>query len=278
MAHTQKTGSMTPFVFSKGFKKLGLLYFGFCLLFILIHLMLVSIFSFFHFLLDHEMGMIENWLSLNGWEIIAISKLFAFGVMTKLTQVNSYSDTSFSKELWAIEKIPSKKALALIFFLLVMFYSLLSQFGGGIQSNQILDELFLSSFIGSILFFGIDIVFIMVVISYFQLKLNHPIQLLCVLLILFLISSKIVLPYIGKYSVFLVVHFVSLFYLSRRNNLGDLLVYLAIVVAPLSSFFGIDLIWDNSYSIFTYSKELPVLGVFLIWTVALGYYHRSKLD
>lgn len=269
---------MTPFVFSKDFKKLGLIYFGFCLFFILVHLMLVSIFSFFHFLLDHEMGTIENWLSLNGWEIIGVSKLIAFAVMTKLIQVNSYSDTSFSKELWAMEKVPSKKALALIFFLLVMFYSLLSQFGGGIQSNQILDELFFSSFFGSILFFGIDIVFIMVVISYFKLEIKHPIQLVVVLLLLFLVSSKIILPYIGKYAVFLVVHFISLFYLSRRKNLGDLLVYLTIVIAPLSSFFGIDLIWDNSYSVFTYSKELPVLGVFLIWTVALGYYHRSKLD
>lgn len=269
---------MKPFILSKDFKRLGVIYFGFCLMFVLNHLMLVSVFSFFHFLLDHEMGTIENWLSLNGWEIIVVAKLISFVIMTKLIQVNSYSDTSFSKELWAMEKIPSKKAMALIFFILVMFYSLLSQFGGGIQDNQILDELFFSSFVGSILFYGIDIVLIMVVINYFKLKFNHPVQLLFLCLLFFLISSKIILPYIGKYAVFLVVHFVSLFYLSRRNNLGDLLIYLAIVVAPLSSFFGIDLIWDNSYSIFTYSRELPVLGVFLIWSVALGYYHRSKLD
>lgn len=269
---------MKPFILSEDFKRLGTIYLGFCTLFVISHLMLVSVFSFFHFLLDHDMGTIENWLSLNGWEIIIAAKLIVFLIMTKLIQVNSYSDTSFSKELWAMERIPSKKAIALIFFILVMFYSLLSQFGGGIQKNQILDELFLSSFIGSILFYGTDIVLIMVVINYFKLKFNHPIQLLFMCLLCFLISSKIVLPYIGKYAVFLVVHFISLFYLSRRNNIGDLLLYLTIIIAPLSSFFGIDLIWSNSYSIFTYSRDLPVLGILLIWTVALGYYHRSKLD
>lgn len=278
MAISKKADIVKPFIQTKSFKKLLMLYGGYCILVLFIHLMLTSVFSFFHFLLDHELTTIENWLSLNGWEIIGASKLMSFAIVMKLIQVNSHFDSSFREEVQRMEMIPSKKAIASIFFLLVMFYSLLIQFGGGIENNQILDELFLSSFLGSVLLYGIDVFLILIISNFFRLKFDHILQAFLLCLCLFLITSKILLPYVGKYAIFLVVHFVSLFYLSRRNNLGDMICYLIIVIAPLSSFLGVDLVWDNSYSMFTLSEELPILGVLLIWTVALGYYHRSKLD
>ena len=185
---------MKPFIQSESFLKLFAIYGGYCALVLFIHLMLTSVFSFFHFLLDHEMTTIENWLSLNGWEIIGFAKLISFVVMTKLIQVNSYTDSSFRSEVREMEKIPSKKAIASIFFLLVMFYSLLVQFGGGIQTNQILDELFFSSFLGSIIFYGLDVLLIMVVVNYFKLKLKHPLQVFALCLLFFLVPLRLCFP------------------------------------------------------------------------------------
>lgn len=269
---------MISFLSNRSFQKLSFNYFLYCFLFILIHLMLVSVLSFFHFLLDHEMGIVENWLSLNGWEILVLGKVLAFAVMAKFLVVNTNEKNIFFQHISHMERLPSKRVVAIIIFLLIMFYSLLNQFGGGIQSNQILDQLFLSSYLGSIFFYGIDILFLIFLGRIFQIKLKYSLPTFLTCLILFFISSKIVLPYTGKYAVFLIVHFSLLFYLSSHQNIGNIISYLALVVAPLSSFLGVDLVWDNSYSVFTYSKQLPVLGVLLIWGVALGYYQRSYQD
>ncbi len=264
--------------FKNNFNKIIFCYFCYCLIFILMHLMLTSVLSFFHFLLDHEMGVIENWLSLNGWEILVVAKVLTLTLMVNILEANSNEKKSFLKELSFLERIPTKKTLALILFLLVMFSSLLNQFGGGIESNQILDQLFFSSYLGSILFYSLDIFYLIFIANFLKLELKNSLMTVFLCLCLFFVSSKVVLPYTGKYAVFLIVHFLLLFYLASRQNLGDIVAYLALVVAPLSSFFGVDLIWDNSYSIFTYSKQLPVIGVLLIWSVALVYLQRDQQD
>jgi len=263
---------------SPEYKKIVLYYCLYCFIFVLSHLLLVSIFSFFHFLLEHEMGTIESWISRNSWEIIGASKLFALYILYKMTKLNYYGDKKFIHYFKDMDKKPTKKSFALVIFVLAIFYSLMMQFGAGIKSNQFLDDLFLSSFSGSFLFFGIDIVCLFYLRSFFKFKEDSLIKTLFILLIIFIGSSKIVLPYLDKYLIFLVIHFVSLYYLGLKNNFGDMAIYLLLIVAPLSSLFGMDLVWDNSYAIFTYDEKIPVLGILAIWTVGLGYYRISKLN
>ena len=93
---------------------------------------------------------------------------------------------------------------------------------------------------------------------------------------IFVLCSKVVLPYLDKYILFLVVHFIFLYFLLLQRNMMDILVYLVIIVSILSSFFGIDLVWDNNYSMFAYNKNIPALGVIGIWIIALTYYRKSK--
>ncbi len=47
------------------------------------HLILVSVVSFVHFQLDHSLGIIENWIFDQGWEIVTIAKLLATFVIFK---------------------------------------------------------------------------------------------------------------------------------------------------------------------------------------------------
>lgn len=283
MAFTKEKGDMNSnSAFAKidrsDSKKIFIYFFGYCMAFFFFHLMLTSVFSFFHFLLDHEMGTIESWLSRNGWEIITISKVLSFISLVSLSQVNSYKEIKFIKNFTNMNLYPTKKSFVFIIFLLVMFYSLLNQFGGGIQSNQILDEIFFSSFIGAASFYGLDIFYLIYLVSYFELKVKEIPLVFIICLFFFMVSSKLVLPYISKYSVFLVIHFTVVFYFAWRKNLGDILLYLIVIVAPMSSIFGMDLVWDNSYSIFSYQHKLPVVGVLLIWITGLIYYRVSKLD
>lgn len=259
-------------------KQLGFYYFLYCLIFVLTHLMLISVFSFFHFLLEHEMGTIENWISRNTWEILAIAKLIACWGLIRITQLNYYGDKKIWDYFKEMKLKPTKKSLAFAAFVLVVFYSLIVQFGGGIKSNQFLDDLFLSSYLGSSIFYGVDIFCLLYLQRFFNFKQNSLYRWSFILLILFLISSKIVLPYLSKYFIFLIVHFLFLYYLGNKRLVGDMLVYLLLLVGPLSSLLGMDLVWDNSYAIFTYNEKVPVLGIISIWCVGLGYYRFSRLD
>ena len=259
-------------------KRLVFYYTLYCVFFVVVHLLFVSIFSFFHFLLEHEMGTIENWISRNSWEIIAISKMISLLTVVTLTQLNYYGEKKFKEYFSPMTACPTRKAVAFILFILVIFYSLIMQFGGGIKSNQFLDDLFFSSFFGSLIFFGTDMICIFYLQSYFKFKEIKFYKRLLLLLTMFLISSKIVLPYLSKYLIFLVVHFISLYYLGFKRNLGDMLLYLVFIVAPMSSLFGMDLVWDSSYAIFTYDEKVPVFGIISIWCVALGYYRLSRLN
>jgi hypothetical protein len=266
------------FVIEKNLRKILWFYGSYCFSFVLVHLLLISVFTFFHFLLDHEMGAIENWISLNGWEIIVLAKLISLGLIAKIIQVNTYKQFNFLDEIRDAVTLPSKKSISIVFFMIVMFYSLLIQFGGGIQSNKVWEDLFFSSFLGSCLFYSFDILCIGLIIKYFDLKITEPIKIFIFCLLFFVISSKIVLPYMDKYSFFLVIHFASIFYLGYHRNIGDLLLYLFFIIAPQSAFFGIDLVWDNSYSVFSHKDNIPLLGTLGIWGIALGYYRYSRLD
>lgn len=266
------------FVIEKNLRKILWFYGSYCFSFVLIHLMLVSIFTFFHFLLDHEMGAIENWISLNGWEIIALAKILSLLLIAKIIQVNTYKQFNFIQQFKESISWPSKKTISIVFFMNVMFYALLTQFGGGIQSSQVWEDLFFSSFFGSALFYAFDILCIGLVVNYFELKISEPIKIFVVCLLFFFFSSNIVLPYMNKYSFFLIIHFASLFYLAYQRSIGDLLLYLFIIIAPQSAFFGIDLVWDNSYSVFSHKDNIPFLGIIGIWGIALGYYRYSRLD
>lgn len=337
----------------------------FAILYCLIHLILTSVFSFFHFLLDHDLATVNNWLSLNSWEIISFSKLSAVLVMVKLFQFNSYGDNYFWASIGEYFKSPSKKIFVIIFFVLAILYALIEQFGGGIRSNSLFENLMLSSFLGSFVFYAADFVFLIYLFNYFDYTLSQSIgkhidgatlliffilglvfllgtidffdekvlglsnsmnSLLLennlsskwnlfeidkvkafsmliyaisfvlyvkssfsknlflhfssalTLLFIFTFFSKLILPYLDKYLLFLVIHFVFLFFLLERMQTVDMGFYLLGIVSLLSVFFGIDLVWDNSYSMFEYSKNLPVIGIIGIWFIALQYYKLSRLN
>lgn len=310
--------------------------------YIFAHLILTSIFSFFHFLLSHDLGTINNWLSLNGWEVLGFAKILSAIVTIKIVSFNKYNVTPLWDGFKQLKSWPSRKIIIVSFFILSVFYALIHQFGGGVQDSIYMDNLAMSSILGSILFFGVDILILGFLMNFFQSQLPQRFELAFHLMILtlivtvldfvllylaklnisvidqfmpwiklstyttsfflffmvlkilkseiylselihsvlflsiFVLCSKVVLPYLDKYILFLVVHFIFLYFLLLQRNMMDILVYLVIIVSILSSFFGIDLVWDNNYSMFAYNKNIPALGVIGIWIIALTYYRKSK--
>ncbi len=252
--------------------------FLYTLFFVLSYLMVVSTFTFFHFLLNHDMGTVENWLNRNTWEILSLSKIVSLIIVLNIVKINLYKELRISSYfmlgggLW----IPSRKIIVMTIFILTIFYAFITQFGGGIVESEFQEYLFYSSFIGSFLFYFADFFVLYVLIDTFDVKRANENIVMYISFVFFLISAKIALPYLNKFYIFLLIHFMTLFQLGRKKKLIDPLFYALFVIAPLTALYGLDIVWDNAYSVFSYRKSLPIIGVVGIWAIAVGYYHFPR--
>lgn len=261
-----------------GVRKILFYYFGFCVLFLIIHLSLISLVSFFHFLLDHEMAVIENWLYRNAWEIIIIAKVSAAYLIMKALKLNNYSILSLFEILKTDIWKPTRKIIVLVLFWSIIFYALIMQFGGELSHNPKPSEFTHISYIGSIFFFLVDFFVINVLIRNVEIKEKRKFSVLIIsLLTLFLLFTKAALPYINKYYIFIILHFIVLliFLFKERRNLINPILYSVIIIGPFSSHYGLDIVWDNAHSFYSYPTSLPILGIIGTWLIGLGYYYKT---
>src|SRR5690606_25140720 len=86
-------------------------------------LVTVSLISFFHFLLDHKLGVIEDWVFDKGWEIVVLVKVCAFVVVQKFVHLPSHSRQPFRDLIIESWKRPSRNlfALCVAAFLVLIF-------------------------------------------------------------------------------------------------------------------------------------------------------------
>jgi hypothetical protein len=282
MAYTQEESYLDSdkgdFLFTLSARKIILYYLGFCTLFLIIHLAFISLVSFFHFLLDHDMAVIENWLYRNAWEMIVASKSLAALITIKALKLNNYFINSLLHILRMDDWKPTRKVLVLILFISVLFYALIMQFSGELINNTKDTDFAYISYIGSGLFYLIDFLVINVLVRNFKVQQKRKFfALTTVLTLCFLFFTKATLPYIDKYYIFLVLHFVTLLLLlfKERKNMINPLLYTLFIIGPFSSIYGLDIVWDNAHSIFSYKESLPVVGISGIWLIGLGYYYKS---
>lgn len=265
------------FLFPLSMKTIFLYYLGYCILFLIFHLAAISLVSFFHFLLEHDMAVIENWLYRYAWEIIIISKTLAAFVIIKALKLNNYFNRNlisiFSEDDWK----PTRSLIVLIFFLLILFYALIVQFGGELINNNKETNFAYISYLGSVLFYLIDFMILNILVRKLIIKKRTDFLLLTlILLAMFLLITKATLPYINKYLFFLVIHFLSLFSIlfKQRKNIINPLLYSLAVIGPFSSIYGLDIVWENAHSFYSYEQEIPVVGISGIWLIGLGYYYK----
>lgn len=267
----------SDFHFSLGARKILLYYFGYSILFLIFHLATISLVSFFHFLLDHDMSVIENWLYRNAWEMILLSKALAGFIIIKSLQLNNY----FVKNLFFILKRdtwrPTRSAIVFILFLAVLFYALIHQFGGEIVGgNKSIDFVYIS-FLGSILFYFIDFIVINILVRNLLLNSKKKYFLLTLALtFIFMLFTKATLPYISKFYIFLILHFFTLLVLlfTNKMNIINPILYSIFIIGPLSAFYGLDLVWDNAHALYSYKESLPIAGIIGVWLIGLIYYYK----
>jgi hypothetical protein len=245
----------------------------FQLIFVLLVILLSSIGAFFHFLLDHEISIVESWLHNNQWEILIVSKISSLFLLNRWFEMRLYELKSFRSLFKELVSWPDHKAIVVSVFMVVSYIAMgKTTF---VEQNVGYWYFQIASFFGLIVFFGIEFI----VIAYLEDILNqkvHPSRLylgLCYTII-FTLAFRISVPDYYGLIPYVVLCYSSLIYLSGKSfkSWSNVVCFLVLFVAPMGSLFGLDPVWGDDFSPFRVDKNLNLAFLAVIWMISFSYY------
>jgi len=132
--------------------------------------LLTSSGAFFHFLLDHEISIVESWLHNNHWEILIISKLFSLFLLNRWFSVRLYEFRSVRDLIKDLVRWPEPKAIVISLFMVTGLLAM----GRPVIVSQNFNYWYnhFASFFGLFLYFGIEFI----VIVYLDDILNQKVS------------------------------------------------------------------------------------------------------
>jgi len=245
----------------------------FQLIFVIIVVLLSSIGALFHFLLDHEISIVESWLHNNQWEILIVSKLISLYLINYWFKVRLYQLKSFRELVSELVSWPDSKAVVVAVFTLASYITIgnVEYVGQNIGYWYFQAASFLSLFI----FFGIEFI----VIAYLEDILNekvHPprLEMGACYTIIFAVAFRLSVPDYYSLMPYMVLCYSSLIYLSGKSfkSWSNVVCFLVLFVAPMGSLFGLDPVWGDDFSPFRYDKKLNFAFLAVIWMISFFYY------
>ena len=249
------------------------------LLYVVIFIVLSSIGAFFHFLLNHEISIVESWLHNNHWEILIIAKLLSLFLLNRWFRVRLYELKSIHELVREFVRWPEPKAIVISFFMVISYLSL----GGTVYTGQNIGYWYYHfvSFLGLFLYFGIEFI----VIAYLDDILNQKDQPSLLWLSIFYtafftIAFRLSVPDYYGLLPYVVLCFSSLMYLSGRSfkSWSNVVCFLIVFVAPMGSIFGMDPVWGDDFSPFRVETKLSLTFLAVIWMVSFCYYkYRDQI-
>lgn len=242
-----------------------------------VHLVLISLVSYFHLLLNHNIRTIGDWISDRGWILIIVSKVLIFYLALhfirlknkKINSVRSYFKNSF--------QMPRKEIIAAIIFVLIAIMGL-----GKVRFNQAmifeLDRLILSS-VGSFIFFSVDYILLIILEIFFPL--HSPLdrtRRLFLFPLLFYYFTYATFIYEQTVSFKLYAFFFLLMYTGewRRRNWTLPLIFLLIFLVPSYALLGLDPVWSSNYTPFAMEKTISSFSIFLLIGFVVAYLYLTQ--
>lgn len=248
-------------------------YFSYQLIYIVLVILLSSIGAFFHFLLDHEISIVESWLHHNHWEILIVSKLISMFFINRWFKVKLYQLKSVRELISELVHWPDIKAVVISVFMLLSYIIL-----GGVErlpQNSGYWYYHLTSFLGLVLFFGIEFI----VIAYLDDILNQQQDIglfwpSIFYTIIFGVAFRLTVPDYYGLLTHVLLCFAMLMLLSGKSfkSWSNVLCFLLVFVAPMGFLFGMDPVWGDDFSPFKLEKKLNLAFLAVIWMVSFCYY------
>lgn len=249
------------------------------LLYVALVVILSSIGAFFHFLLDHEISIVEAWLHNNSWEILIFSKLISLYLLNRWFSMRMYQLKTIRELITELVSWPHVEAVVVPVFMTFGYLSIAKV--DLVPQNIGYWYYHIASFVGLFLFFGVEFV----VIAYLDDVLNQkgkPNRLILGLAftLIFAAAYRMSVPDYYGLLPFVILSFSSLLYLSGKsfNSWSNVVCFLLLFVAPMGAVFGLDPVWGNDFSPARVETKLNVAFLAAIWVISFSYYkYRLRL-
>ena len=251
------------------FPRNALLYFSYHCLIWAIHACVLSLMAFFHFLLDHRLQMIENWVFHKAWEIIALTKLLTTYLIIKFLTLKTDERHPFKFYLSKGLIFPNKEVVAvtILFFIFTLILGM-PQVKPSVKIEWIK---MIIQFVSIFLFYMTDLIVIGMGNRRFSLSGKEKIVQLFVFPILFFVMGKMSFVYGRDIGFFLYPYFLFCLFLNGRSNWPLPAFFILLYICPIGVFFGMDPIWGDTHSLF--QMKTPLLGFyfFILTFMFMGY-------
>lgn len=254
-------------------------YASYQLLYVALVMILSSVGAFFHFLLDHEISIVESWLHNNSWEILIISKLISLYLLNRWFSMRLYQLKSIRELVKELVTWPHPEAVVVPVFMTLGYLSIARV--DLVPQNLGYWYYHFASFIGLFLFFGVEFI----VIAYLDDVLNqkeNPNRLFLGMSFTFLFAFAYRMSVPDYYGLlpFVILSFSSLMYLSGQSfrSWSNVVCFLLLFVAPMGAVFGLDPVWGNDFSPAKVMTKLSAPFLAAIWVISFSYYkYRLRL-
>lgn len=242
-----------------------------------VHLILISLVSYFHLLLDHNIRTIGDWIGDRGWALILISKILIFYLALQFIRLKSKKISLVRSYFRNSIKLPRKEIVASLLFLLIGISGL-----GRVGVNQTmifeLDRM-IFSVVGTFVFFSVDYALLIILEIFFPIEgEKEKTQRLFLFPLLFYYFTYATFIYEQMVSFKLYAFFFLLLYLGewRRRNWTMPLLFLSAFLIPCYALFGLDPVWGSSYTFLKMDRTISSFSLFLLIGFAVGYLQRIQ--
>lgn len=243
----------------------------------IVHLLIISLISFFHLILNHSIGTIAEWINERGWQLILLTKFIVLFIFFQFFSLRFQVMKKLKAYYYNGIQLPRMDYLVVCSFFFIGFLSL----GNPILNSAMIFQVFniLLSYVGLVLFFLVDFIFLMVLNSNFPLRKEQRLIGHFIFALIFYLGTLATFQYefiAVNYLFFFLFWF--LLYLSewRRKNWTMPLSFLMLVFAPITSFFGFDPVWQNQFSLFKLTNRVNYNEIIVIILISAMFLHHRK--
>lgn len=236
------------------------------------HLILISLISFFHLLLNHNIRTIGDWISDRGWTLIIISKIVVFYLTMLFVNLKTRKVFSLNSYFRNSTQTPRLEVIVTLLFLIIGLMGL-----GEIRFNSTMiveiDRLILS-IVGTFVFFAVDYVLLVILDVFYPVREEGlRLRRMAVLPLLFYFFTSATFIYEQTITFKLYAFFILLMYAGewRRKNWTLPALFLVAFIMPAFSLLGLDPVWGEIYSPMAASKKITTLSLFILIAFGVGY-------
>ena len=236
------------------------------------YIVFLSIATFFHFLLNHRLADINDWVFDKSWGILGFCRFFSTYFMFKLLSIRLKERNPLKNILFQLKSPFRTEILIMIFFLFSSFL-ILGHPKTTPDEDFGVSKTLISYFVSSGMIFS-DLLILLVLATLYPLS-EKKWQLVS-LVTSFFATVTIVILFRSSFSegLFLFFSFLMAYSLLKyRGILGynHSLLFCLLFFSPMVAFFGLDPLWNKTYSFLPMTNPLGEIELSILGIVALSY-------